>query len=49
MNYRYKLVTKQDEKIANQAFNNELFEQFNAKDSIAFWHMHGVKDIVHPV
>ena len=36
--YRYKLAIKQAEKNADQIFNEELFEYFNAKDDTAFWH-----------
>jgi len=36
-NYRYKLTIKQAKRNANQAFNNELFEYFSAKDDDAFW------------
>jgi len=36
--YRYKLAIKKAEKNANQIFNDELFEFFNAKDDTAFWH-----------
>jgi len=43
--YRYKLAIKQAEKNADQIFNEELFEYFNAKDDsdTAFWHAYRKK------
>jgi len=34
--YQYKLAIKEAERNANQAFNDELFEYFSAKDDDAF-------------
>ena len=36
--FRYKLAIKQAEENADQIFNQELYEYFNAKDDTAFWH-----------